>query len=89
MNICTHDRFTTVAEMARLVDPDTEEVVMLRVKLKVTCSDCGLPFRFVGLPTAESTKFPTVNPDATELRAPVEPAYAREVFGIPALFGHA
>ena len=72
---CKHMNFETGAKVARLHEEDKPEIITgYRLDLIVRCSECGLPFEFVGLPGGYHINSPTVNIDATELRCPIKPS---------------
>ena len=43
--------------------------------LKLKCSKCGVPFRFIGVPGGLSFSHPTITIDGQELCMPIEPAH--------------
>jgi hypothetical protein len=63
---CEHIRFhadvsvNTVADIGR-------HTASIRIK----CSDCGRPMRFIGLPIGTDLNSPTVNQDGTEAHLPI------------------
>lgn len=85
---CEHASFRSVARVGRLTDVDGGRVTGYTVDIKITCVDCGLPFRFMGLAAGSHFAEPRVSADALELRAPIEPAYITEIVGIPVVSGN-
>jgi hypothetical protein len=71
---CEHSSFVSNANVYRLTDTDTGPVTGYSVELKVSCSDCRMPFGFVGVEQGVSTYRPMVSFDRKELRAPITPA---------------
>ncbi len=96
---CKHFHFAVKAKVIRHVgmeivdvdkiDIETSHVTGHTVDLSVVCKDCGLPFRFLGMQAGSHPREPRVSVDATELRAPLEPAYVQEILGQPLIFGKA
>ena len=70
--ICPHMNFMADVDVARITSDDGV-VYRYSADVKVKCNDCGLPFRFVGLPVGLDFNSPTVNVDATEARLPLAP----------------
>lgn len=70
---CEHQNFHADVAVNRVVQveggPPREFVADIRVK----CVDCGLPFRWVGVPMGASYDQPMMSVDRHELRAPLEP----------------
>ncbi len=71
---CQHMNFAANVNVGRLTDGDDGPVTGYTAGVQVKCADCGLPFRFIGLPAGNHYAEPRVSVDATELRAPIEPA---------------
>ena len=65
---CTHTGFSCQCEVDRLEDSGK-----YALGVRVTCIECGSPFRFVGLAAGLRFDGPTVSIDELELRAPIEP----------------
>lgn len=86
---CAHMNFQCVANVTRLTDTDDGPVTGYATDIRITCADCALPFRFMGLAAGYHFAEPRVNVDATQLRAPIEPAYVTEILGMPLVAGHA
>lgn len=86
---CKHEKFCAFVEVDRLSRRDGGEITGYGASVKIKCDDCGTPFRFMGLKYGRSKLAPTVSASATELRAPIEPAYVLEVLGIPSVSGNA
>ncbi len=72
---CQHENFEFDLNVVT-VEPDTNGNYprgYTMLELKVSCSDCGVPFAFKGLPGGMSPSRPMVSPFGEELRAPIEP----------------
>lgn len=74
MSDCPHLNFTAKVDVARLSQEDGGPITGYVADLQIRCQQCGLPFRFIGLPAGSHFAEPRVSPDGTELRAPMEPA---------------
>ncbi len=70
---CEHMRFAASVEASRLTEVDDGPVTGYSADIKVQCADCGLPFRFIGLPGGLEPDQPTTSLAGDELRAPLEP----------------
>lgn len=86
---CEHFNFATQANVFRLSDIEGGPITGFKLDLTVKCADCGLPFRFKGLPFGSHPHEPRLSVDSEELRAPIEPAYTTEILGQPAVSGRA
>jgi hypothetical protein len=87
MQKCDHPNFKCDANIFRLTDGEGGPVTGYTADIRIKCSECGLPFRFRGLPAGSHFAEPTVSADALELRAPLEPAYVTEILGQPLVSG--
>ena len=74
MTECLHNNFTCKAAVKRLTDSEGGPVTGYTADIEINCADCGIPFRFTGLPAGSHYYKPRVSVDGTELRAPIEPA---------------
>jgi hypothetical protein len=86
---CAHENFACNVRIGRLSETEGGPIRAYVAYVTVKCVDCGLPFRWLGLPHGLHYAEPRVSADATELRAPLEPAYVQEVLGIPKVSGRA
>lgn len=86
---CKHEHFTASVNVGRLSHKDNGPIKGYTAEVQIKCAQCGLPFRFVGLECGSSQVAPKVSANAQELRAPIEPAYAQEILGIPLVAGNA
>lgn len=85
---CEHMNFVADVAVGRLTDGDGGPVTGYTSEIHIKCRDCGLPFRFLGLPFGHHFAEPRLSADSLELRAPIEPAYTVEIFGQPLVRGH-
>lgn len=90
---CEHLNFKANVRVGRLTKEDGGPVTGYCADVQVTCAECGLPFRFIGLEAGNHFAEPRVSVDGTELRAPIEPAThekfaPRASYTFPAKGGH-
>lgn len=71
---CAHEDFAANVAVARLLD--TGKFV---AEVTVHCTQCGEPFRFVGVPAGLRFDAPTVSIDGTTLNAPIEPELEKKL----------
>ena len=80
---CPHENFDAYVDVNRLTRSDDDPTpVAFIADIKVSCADCGEPFRWTGVPAGMSHAQPMVSVDETELRAPIRPASADPDFGL-------
>jgi len=79
---CPHEDFEVWAEVGRLTDGEGGPVDAYSASLKVNCTQCGEPFRWIGLQAGLKPDRPMVSVDETELRAPIRPASSDPDFGL-------
>lgn len=65
---CAHEHFHAHVEVNRL-----DDTKRFAADIHVTCADCGMPFRFLGLPGGLHPDKPTTSVDGTEARMPIAP----------------
>lgn len=85
---CEHMNFLSKARIGRLTEHEGGPVTGYTAEIRIECSDCGLPFRFLGMAAGSHYAEPRVSADALELRAPLEPAHVTEICGQPLVSGH-
>ena len=68
MRKCEHQNFEADVQVNRI-----EDIGRFSADVRVKCMDCGVPFRFIGLPSGVDVNSPTVSIDATEGRFPIAP----------------
>ena len=86
---CEHNSFAAHVDVHRLSHVDGGPITGYSAEIHIKCVECGLPFRFLGLPFGSHHAEPRLSADSTELRAPIEPAYAPELLGHPIVSGRA
>lgn len=83
---CAHENFLAAVAINRIGEDDagndTGRPMAYQADITVRCSDCGEPFRWVGVPAGMSFRQPMCSADETELRAPLRPASADPDFGL-------
>lgn len=72
MSTCKHTNFNARVEVNHLAD-----VQRYVANITVNCSQCGLPFQFMGMAPGVSTTTPCVSLDGTEARMPIAPQGSR------------
>lgn len=78
---CEHMNFIGQVNVYRLSDVEGGPITGFTTGIEVKCADCGLPFRFKGVPFGSHPAEPRLRADGEELRAPIEPAYATKILG--------
>jgi hypothetical protein len=73
---CTHPDFYANVGVARLEDSGK-----FLAEVRVKCSACGMPFRFLGVPAGVAFYEPRTSIDDLELRAPIEPEMEKQLHG--------
>jgi hypothetical protein len=86
---CEHAKFHAQVNVTRLTDGDGGRVTGYTSEITIKCADCGLPFRFLGLPFGSHYAEPRLSVDSLTLRAPLEPAIVTEILGYPLVSGNA
>jgi len=81
---CRHLRFAAQVDVNRVGEGETADGMPRAyvADVRVSCEDCGEPFRFTGLRAGLSFAHPMVSVDETELHAPIRPASADPDFGM-------
>lgn len=74
MAACAHEDFMAKVDVTRLSHDEGGPINGYTLQATIKCTQCNLPFRFIGLAAGSHFAEPRVNTDATELRAPIEPA---------------
>lgn len=70
---CEHDdEFNSFVGVHRLTDK-AGNVIRYAADIRITCTKCGQPFRFLGLPPGLSSIEPTCSFDGIEARMPITP----------------
>lgn len=89
MPSCEHLKFQSQVRVGRLTDVENGPVTGYTADVRIQCVDCGVQFRFMGLPYGFHYGEPRLSADGTELRAPIEPALVVEICGQPLVSGRA
>lgn len=76
MSDCPHTHFEADVSVHRLTDEASDIVRNFIAEVSVRCTDCGVPFHFIGADAGHSFARPTVNVGATTLHAPIAPGVA-------------
>jgi len=76
-----HEKFESKVTIFRLTDGDPMHITGYSAEVQVKCTQCDLPFRFVGCQAGWAFADPRVSVDALQLRIPIEPAYVTEILG--------
>lgn len=71
---CKHENFRVQANIARCQrNDDDPTIVVFYCELTVFCTDCNVPFEFIGLPMGLSPGQPMCSVDGQEARMPIKP----------------
>ena len=73
---CSHMNFSAVVKVARVTDGDVGPVTNYIAEVGVKCSECGVPFHFVGVDGGFGYLKPTRDFLGTTLHAPIAPGEA-------------
>ena len=65
---CEHKNFEANVEINRMVD-----IGKFEANIRIKCTDCGLPFQFIGLPGGLNLEGATTSVDRTEARLAIVP----------------
>jgi hypothetical protein len=65
---CEHEVFAAEVDVNRLTDSGR-----FQADVRIKCSQCGTPMRFIGLPCGLDLNGAATNPDATEARLAIGP----------------
>jgi hypothetical protein len=67
---CQHENFAANVDVHRL---EGCEPMRFNADVRIECAECGLPFRFIGLPAGTDLNGAAVSVDATEARMAIAP----------------
>lgn len=70
---CEHKNFVVDATIGRLTEGKSGPVTNYMCYIRVTCSDCGELFKFLGLPKGLNVQGAMVSADGVEARLAIEP----------------
>ena len=81
---CPHEDFEATVDVGRIGTGDTADGSPRAyiADIRITCAQCGEPFRWTGLQAGVSFERPMVSIDEAELHAPLRPASADPDFGM-------
>ena len=79
---CPHEDFEAWVEVGRITSGEGGPVSAFMADIRVNCSQCKEPFRWVGVPAGLKPDRPMVSVDETELHAPLRPASSDPDFGL-------
>lgn len=65
--LCEHKAFYTKANIIRLDDGK------FSAEIRITCTECNIPFQFIGMPMGFSFNKPMVEFGGLEARMPIQP----------------
>lgn len=71
---CAHENFAVEADVNRLSTEDGGPITRYELDVRVKCTDCGKPFRFLGLPMGLDLSGAAVSVDGKEARLAIYPA---------------
>ena len=70
---CQHLEFKAQVEVARVTDGESGPVGHFIADVRVTCTECGQHFSFVGLPAGHTFAGPSTDITGCRLSAPMQP----------------
>lgn len=70
---CEHLNFVCECDVNRLPTKEGGPIERYSMDVRVKCADCGIPFRFIGLPCGVDLNGAAVSIDATEGRFAIAP----------------
>lgn len=83
MSKCEHHNFHVQANINRLSKEEGGPITHYDAEMTIHCTDCGLPFEFIGLQCGMMPDRPTCNVNAQEARLPIKPKGSNLTAGIP------
>lgn len=79
---CPHEDFEASVEVNRLTATEGGPVTAYSADVRVSCTQCGEQFRWIGVPAGLKPDRPMVSVDETVLHAPMRPASSDPDFGL-------
>lgn len=79
---CPHEDFDADVDINRLTGDDGVTVISYSADIRVRCTACDEPFRWVGVPAGMSPARPMCSADEMELHAPLRSASSDPDFGL-------
>ncbi len=81
---CKHFNFKAQVNVFRLTaSDDASKVNGYTAEIRINCTECGLPFEFIGVDAGMLSTKPMASVDAQELRAPIRPKGCKIMPAIP------
>ena len=71
--MCKHENFLADVQVNRLPETEGGPVKRYCADVRIKCTDCDLPFRFIGLPAGLDLNGAATSIDATEARLAIAP----------------
>ena len=71
--MCEHVNFEANVAVALMPSVEGGPINRWMADVTVKCAECGLPFRFIGLPAGMDLNSPCVSVNAEEARMPIAP----------------
>lgn len=82
-NKCEHHNFRVDAKIGRITKGEGGPVEWFCADIRIKCTDCDIPFEFVGVKAGLSPREPLASVDAQELRAPIQPKGLKLLPAVP------
>lgn len=80
---CPHEDFEAQVDVVRRTASDEDPTVVgYTTSIRVECSQCHEPFRWIGVQAGDVPDRPMCSVDEKELRAPIRPASSDPDFGL-------
>lgn len=71
---CQHENFDAEVNVARIQKSDADPTIhRWQADITIKCHECGLPFRFIGLPAGLDMNGAAVSVDGAEARLAIAP----------------
>lgn len=70
---CNHERFEASVAVNRILESKDGPVERICADVRISCVDCGVPLRFIGLPFGVDLNGAAVSSDGEEARLAVAP----------------
>lgn len=81
---CEHKGFHANVDVSRLMKAEGDQTVIAYLaEVRIRCTECNLPFEFIGVDAGLLPSKPMASVDAQELRAPIRPKGCRILPAIP------
>ena len=78
--VCEHQNFSAEVDVNQMPEKEGGPIKRYNADVRIKCAECGLPFRFIGLPAGVDLNGTATSIDATEARLAVAPK--GEVFSV-------